>query len=82
MATAVVLVVTPHYSWYFVWLALPACLVPSASVIYLSVAAIVQYHDPFHDQTLQFSFIYVPFVVLAMRDLRHRLKPPVLARSL
>ncbi len=82
MATAATLALTPHYPWYFAWLALPACLFPAPCVICLSAAAIVQYHDPFHDQALQFSIIYLPFLVLAWRDLRRRPVDLVFARSL
>ena len=70
MGAAVIVAVTPHYPWYFVWLALPACLAPFPSVIFLSAVSILQYHDPFQDRLLQFSFIYLPFAVLAIRDLR------------
>ncbi len=75
MAVAVTAAITPHYPWYFVWLALPSCLAPMPSVIYLSAAAILQYHDPYHDQVLQFSAIYLPFLVLVVIDLlRHRIR--------
>lgn len=74
MGTAVLATVTPHYSWYFVWLALPACLAAYPSVVFLSAIPILQYYDPFRDPLLQFSFIYVPFAWLALRDLG---RPPV-----
>jgi alpha-1,6-mannosyltransferase len=69
LATVLTAAVTPHYAWYFVWLALPSCLAPLPSVIYLSAAAILQYHDPFNDRVAQFSAIYLPFVALAAFDL-------------
>jgi alpha-1,6-mannosyltransferase len=78
LMTVLTAAITPHYAWYFVWLALPACLVPLPSVIYLSAAAMIQYHDPFDDRVLQFSVIYLPFLVLAVIDLwRHRIRRPV-----
>jgi hypothetical protein len=71
-------IITPHYAWYFVWLALPSCLAPTPSVIFLSAAAILQYHDPYNDRVLQFSAIYLPFLALATIDLwRHRIRRPV-----
>jgi hypothetical protein len=77
LMTVLTAAITPHYAWYFVWLALPACLVPLPSVIYLSAAAMVQYHDPFDDRVLQFSVIYLPFLALAAIDLwRHRIRHP------
>jgi alpha-1,6-mannosyltransferase len=78
LMTVLTAAITPHYAWYFVWLALPACLFPLPSVIYLSAAAMIQYHDPFDDRVLQFSVIYLPFLVLAVIDLwRHRIRRPV-----
>jgi hypothetical protein len=72
LMTVLTAAITPHYAWYFVWLALPACLVPLPSVIYLSAAAMVQYHDPFDDRVLQFSAIYLPFLALAAIDVWRR----------
>jgi alpha-1,6-mannosyltransferase len=69
LATVLTAAITPHYAWYFVWLALPSCLAPLPSVIFLSAAAIMQYHDPFNDRVLQFSAIYLPFLALVAIDL-------------
>jgi alpha-1,6-mannosyltransferase len=70
LASAVMVAVTPHYPWYFAWLALPCCLAPIPSVIWLSAAAFLQNHDPFGDYIVQMSCIYVPFVILAVLDIR------------
>ena len=73
LATAVTVAITPHYPWYFGWLALASCIAPYPSVIWLSAAAFVQNHDPFGDYTVQMSCLYVPFVILAVLDIRaHR----------
>jgi hypothetical protein len=77
LAAALTAAITPHYAWYFVWLALPSCLAPMPSVIYLSAAAILQYHDPYDDRVLQFSAIYLPFLALVVIDLwRRRIHRP------
>ncbi len=77
LMTVLTAAITPHYAWYFVWLALPSCLAPLPSVIYLSAAAMVQYHDPFDDRVLQFSMIYLPFLALAAIDVwRRRIRHP------
>jgi hypothetical protein len=77
LAATMTAAITPHYPWYFVWLALPSCLAPMPSVIFLSAAAILQYHDPYNDRVLQFSAIYLPFLALAITDLwRHRIRRP------
>lgn len=61
---------SPHYPWYFVWLAVPACLAPYRSVIWLSVAPLVLYLDPLHERFIWPSLVYVPCLVLAWVDLR------------
>jgi hypothetical protein len=77
LATSLTAAITPHYAWYFVWLALPSCVAPMPSVIFLSAAAILQYHDPYNDRVLQFSAIYLPFAALAALDLwRRRIRRP------
>jgi alpha-1,6-mannosyltransferase len=87
LAALLTAIITPHYAWYFVWLALPSCLAPMPSVIFLSAAAILQYHDPYNDRVLQFSAIYLPFLALAAIDLwRRRIRRPapvaIAARSI
>ena len=42
LGAAMTAAITPHYPWYFVWLALPCCLAPTPSVIWLSAAAVLQ----------------------------------------
>ena len=70
LGAALFAAVTPHYSWYYPWLALPACIAPSWSVIYLASAAVVLMLDPIHDQVLWPSLLFIPFVILAAFDLR------------
>lgn len=72
LSTAAVCVISPHYPWYFVWLAVPACLCPVRSVIFLSVAPLLLYLDPWHERFFWPSFVYLPFAVLAVIDLRGR----------
>ncbi|HUZ62726.1 MAG TPA: hypothetical protein VMU82_03330 [Acetobacteraceae bacterium] len=59
---------SPHYSWYFCWLLVPACIVPWPSVLYLVSAAILLYLDPIHTKLLWPALVYGPFAVLAARD--------------
>lgn len=70
LAACAVAVISPHYPWYFVWLALPACVCPRASVIWLSVAPLILYLDPLHERFVWPSLVYLPALVLAVRDLR------------
>lgn len=49
LATAVIVLLTPNHPWYFVWLLLFACFVPSVAVLFLNVlsfAIYLSYYDP------------------------------------
>ena len=69
LAGCMMAALSPHYPWYFVWLAVPACLVPYSSVIWLSVAPLLLYVDPLHERFLWASLVYAPAFVLVWRDL-------------
>ena len=38
LAACAMIVISPHYPWYFVWLALPSVVAPAAGIIWLSTA--------------------------------------------
>ena len=69
LAAATMAVMTPHYPWYFAWLALPCCLCCWPSVIWLSVAPILLYSDPWHDEILLPTLVYMPAAALAVMDI-------------
>ncbi len=83
LATALMLAITPHYAWYFAWLALPACLYPSLSVLYLTLAGFLLYLDPGHTMMLWRGLIYGPFLALALAELlwRHRAQMTPMLRT-
>jgi len=66
MATALIVMMTPHFTWYFGWLAFLACLAPLPSVLWLTVASIALHFDSY--SVRWGSVIYLPFLVLAARD--------------
>lgn len=70
LAAATVVAVSPHYAWYFAWLALPCCIRPLKSVIYLSAAGLVLYVNPLNEHFLWPSLMFIPAAGLALRDLR------------
>jgi len=70
LGTASLVALSPHYPWYLAGLALPAVLVPSIAVLWLTVAAPVLYLDPRHDQVIWPSIMYLPFAALLWFDLR------------
>ncbi len=70
LAAAAFLVLSPHYPWYFPWLGLFAVLAPARSVLWLSVAPLALYLDPFGEFFVWPSVVYVPALLLALVDLR------------
>ena len=66
--------ISPHYPWYFAWLAVPCVLAPTPAVVWLSAAPILMYLDTFGDRFVLPSVVYVPAILLALSGLR-RLGP-------
>ena len=79
LAGAFIVLVSPHYPWYFAWLTIFACLIPSASLLWLTLASFLLYLVPVGSQLVRDrhrflveSAIYVPFLALAAIDLWRR----------
>lgn len=72
LGTATLVALSPHYPWYFAGLALPAVLVPSASVLWLTLAAPVLYLDPQHNVVVWPALLFLPFAGLLLYE---RLRP-------
>ena len=79
LAGAFIVLVSPHYPWYFAWLTIFACLIPSASLLWLTLASFLLYLVPVgsqlvrdHQRFLLESAIYVPTLALAALDLWRR----------
>ena len=68
LAAATMVTLSPHYSWYYVWLALPCCICPLRSVIYLSAAGLLLYVNPLDEHFLWPCLVFVPTLVLAVLD--------------
>jgi alpha-1,6-mannosyltransferase len=75
LMAATMVVVSPHYPWYFAWLALPCAIAPSWTVLWLSAAPLLLYLDPWpHDRFIWPSLLYLPALALLGVDLwRHRI---------
>ena len=68
IASVFMLLLAPHFPWYFAWLIPFLCFVPSLSVFYLTSASFVLYltwlgDDPERMLLLK-SVIFVPFLIL------------------
>jgi alpha-1,6-mannosyltransferase len=82
LAAGVTVAVSPHYPWYFTWLALPSVIRPYRAVVWLSAAPVALYINPFDDWFLWPSLVYVPAIVLVLADLRRAWRPLPFAPSL
>ncbi len=68
--------ISPHYPWYFAWLALPSVVAPMPAVLWLSVAPVALYLDPLHERFVWPSIVYLPAAVLCLAAIRrHRSQP-------
>jgi hypothetical protein len=61
--------ISPHYPWYFAWLAVPSVLAPYGSVLWMSAAPVLLYLDTHGDRFLWPSVVFVPALLLAVADL-------------
>jgi hypothetical protein len=78
---AVLLVaLSPHYPWYFAWLAPLACLVPLPSVLWMLAAAPLLAHGAVEYLAVP-GAVYIPAAILAAIDLFRRLPAPQAVRS-
>ena len=79
LATAFIILLSPHYPWYFAWLIVFACLLPCASLLWLTVASFLLYLVPVgshliadRNRLIVESIIYVPFAALAAIEWRRQ----------
>lgn len=74
-AAVFMLLLSPHYPWYFSWLIVFACFVRSFALLWLTNACLLLYlmtgyvFVPSHQRLVIESVIYWPFVALALLDL-------------
>lgn len=68
LATVLIVALSPHYPWYMVSLVWLGCLRPSWCVAWLTISAPLLYLDQQHDRLVWPSLIYLPFALLAVRD--------------
>ena len=85
LATACMVLLSPHYPWYFAWLVVFACLLPCFSVLWLTIAVFLLYLVPVGSQLVRDSsrlivesIIYLPFAALTAGEwwCQHRREAP------
>ena len=71
VASLFLLLVAPHFSWYFAWLIPFLCFIPSLAVFYLTCASFLLYLTWLGDSPDRMlvlkSLIFVPFLLLSLR---------------
>ncbi len=67
---ALLLVLSPHYAWYYAWLAAFAAITPSRAAVFLSAAALLLYQQTLPDHVLLPSLVFAPTLFLIAADLR------------
>ena len=75
LAACATAAIGPHYAWYYAWLALPAVVSPSKTVLWLSAAPVLLFVSPFEGSFLWPSLVYGPAILLALTELRPTLSP-------
>jgi alpha-1,6-mannosyltransferase len=71
LASAAMVTTSPHYHWYFAWLALPAVVAPSRALLWLATTPLVLIDEPTPgDRFFGPSLVYVPAILLLLVDLR------------
>lgn len=66
--------ISPHYPWYFAWLAVPCVLAPGPAVLWLATAPVLIYLDTYGDRFAWPSLVFAPAVVLALPHLTKRIR--------
>ncbi len=67
---ALLLILSPHYAWYYGWLAAFAAIAPSRAAVFLSSAALLLYQQTLPDHVLLPSLIFAPTLLLLWADWR------------
>lgn len=71
LAAAAMAATSPHYHWYFAWLALPAVVAPSRALLWLATAPLLLIEEPVPgDRFFWPSLVYVPAILLLLAGLR------------
>jgi hypothetical protein len=71
----------PHFSWYFCWLIVFLCFTPSLAGFYLTLASFLLYLTWLNDTPNRVmvlkSLIFVPFLILGVIEIWMHRKPEV-----
>jgi hypothetical protein len=76
LATTLMVLVSPHYPWYFAWLIVFACFIRSVALLWLTTVCLLLYLVPVESHIVRDAYrfmvesmIYGPFAALVVMDL-------------
>jgi alpha-1,6-mannosyltransferase len=76
IASVFMVLLAPHFSWYFCWLIVFLCFIPSLAVFYLTLASFVLYLTWLNDTPNRVlvlkALIFVPFLILGLIEIWSR----------
>jgi hypothetical protein len=75
IATAVMVLMSPHYAWYFIWVIPLLCFHLYPPALWLTLASPMLYRVGWPPSLFGASLLFVPFAALAAFDLFIRLNP-------
>jgi alpha-1,6-mannosyltransferase len=79
LAGTTMVVFSPHYAWYYPWLAVPCVVAPVPAVVWLSAASALLYVSPFNERFFWPALVYAPAILLAaIGVVRRRASPAAL----
>ncbi|HEX2941646.1 MAG TPA: glycosyltransferase 87 family protein, partial [Rhodopila sp.] len=70
MMAVLTFAVSPHYPWYFAWLAAPCVLAPNPAIIWFAASPMLLYLDSTGDRFVWPSVVYAPVILLTLSRLR------------
>jgi hypothetical protein len=73
--------ISPHYPWYFAWLAVPCVLAPNPAVLWLATAPVLIYLDTYGDRFAWPSVVFAPAVLLALAGAFRPVASPIKGTS-
>lgn len=62
--------ISPHYPWYFAWLAVPSVLAPNPAIVWLSCVPVLIYLGGYGDNPIWGCVVFVPALLLPLLSLR------------
>jgi hypothetical protein len=81
IASVFIVLLAPHFSWYFCWLVIFLCFIPSIAIFYMTFASFLLYFTWINDSPNRVlvlkALIFVPVFILGLIEIRRHRKSVV-----